>query len=260
MQPKTVSAADDVLEALEVAAGLVADCGRYAVERQGGVVEEVKDDAVSLAGAVVTEVDREVESRLDDALAKAFPDDGMVGEEYVDRTGSSGRTWYADPVDGTLNYARRLGPWSVVLSAWREDACELVAVWTQGSVYTAAQGRGAQRDGRPLRLTSAPAERSGIVRVPPRLAAAAAARHWSVRGIESSATELCQVADGRVLGTVRLGGLRRDLHGPAMLVQEAGGVVTDLHGDGWDGASEGLVVAAPSTHAALLDLLGAGHR
>jgi myo-inositol-1(or 4)-monophosphatase len=81
-----------------------------------------------------------------------------------------------------------------------------------------------------------------------------------VRGIESSATELCQVADGRILGTVRLGGLRRDLHGPALLVQEAGGVVTDLHGQGWDGATEGLVVAAPSTHGGLLDLVGAGGR
>lgn len=255
MQTEPVPAADDVSEALDVAARLVADCGRYAAEQQGRVVEEVKDDAVSLAGAVVTAVDREVEGRLDAALQDAFPEDGLVGEEYVDRSGSSGRTWYADPVDGTLNYARRLGPWSVVLSAWREDACELVAVWTQGSVYTAARGRGAHRDGRPLRLTAAPAERSGIVRVPPRLAASAAARRWSVRGIESSATELCQVADGRILGTVRLGGLRRDLHGPALLVQEAGGAVTDLHGEGWDGATEGLVVAAPSTHAALLELV-----
>lgn len=250
---------DDVLEALDVAARLVADCGHYAAQQQGGVVEEVKDDAATLAGAVVTAVDREVEGRIDAALSAAFPGDGLVGEEYVDRAGTSGRTWYADPVDGTLNYARRLGPWSVVLSAWRGDECELVAVWTQGAVYTAAQGRGAHQDGRPLRLGPAPAERSGIVRVPPRLAAAAAARRWSVRGIESSATELCQVADGRILGTVRLGGLRRDLHGPALLVQEAGGVVTDLAGGAWDAETKGLVVAAPSTHRGLLELVaGAG--
>jgi myo-inositol-1(or 4)-monophosphatase len=242
-------------DALDVAASLVADCGRYAAEQQTKVPELAKPaPGGTLSSSVVTEVDVEVERRVDAALAEAFPDDGLVGEEFADRPGRSGRTWHVDPVDGTLSYARRLGPWSVVLSAWREEQCELVAVWTQGSVYTARRGGGAFVDGEPLRL-SADAEPGGIVRVPPRLAAATAAAGWLVRSVDSSATELCQVADGRVTGTVRLHGHPRDLHGPALLVAEAGGAVTDLNGGPWSASSTGLVVSAAGAHAALLDLV-----
>lgn len=238
---------------LEFAADLVTSCGRWAAEQQALVTEE-KKEARNLAGAVFTEVDVAVERRMDEALAQRFPDDAFTGEEYAERGGTSGRTWQVDPVDGTLNYARRLGPWSVVLSAWTGDRCELVAVWTQGVVYAARAGGGAWRDGERLALPAQTVERGGLVRVPAQLAQAAFDAGWLPRSVDSSATELCQVADGRATGTVRLRGHPRDLHGPALLVQEAGGVVTDLSGGRWSASSAGLVAAAPGAHPALLDL------
>jgi myo-inositol-1(or 4)-monophosphatase len=248
----------DTDDALAFAAGLVQACGEYAAAQQAGVAEEKKKDAPSLSGAVVTAVDLEVERRVDAALADRFPADAFVGEEYALRPGTSGRTWHVDPVDGTLNYARRLGPWSVVLSAWTDERCDLVAVWTQGVLYTAARGRGAWRDGERLRLPVSDVERGGLVRVPARIAAAALAAGWLARSVDSSATEMCQVADGRITGTVRLGGHPRDLHGPALLVEEAGGRVTDLSGGEWTSSSTGLVAAATGAHAALLELVPRG--
>jgi myo-inositol-1(or 4)-monophosphatase len=248
-----VQPADD---ALNLAAALVAECGAYAAQRQAMVPELAKPaPGGTLSSTVVTEVDVEVERRVDAALAAAVPDDGLIGEEYADRPGRSGRTWHVDPVDGTLNYARRLGPWSVVLSAWRDGACELVAVYTQGSVYTARRGGGAFVDDEPLVLAGGEVEPGGIVRVPSRLAAAATTAGWLARSVDSSATELCQIADGRVTGTVRLHGHPRDLHGPALLVAEAGGVVTDLSGGPWSASSTGLVVSAAGAHSQLLDLV-----
>jgi myo-inositol-1(or 4)-monophosphatase len=247
---------EDADEALEFAVRLVADCGAYAAGQQADVTEEVKSASVPLTGGVVTAVDLEVERRIVAAIAGRFPDDAVVGEEFTDRPGTTGRTWHVDPVDGTLNYARRLGPWSVVLSGWTGQDCDVVAVFTQDSVYSAARGRGAWLDGVPLVLGDAPEQPRGIVRVPPRLVAEAYRRGWLVRSIDSSATELCQIADGRTTGTVRLGGHPRDVHGPALLVQEAGGTVTDLSGDtAWSASSTGLVLAAPGAHAALLGLL-----
>lgn len=246
--------ADDVVEALGFAVELVEDCGRLAEQRQATVVEERKDQP-RLSGAVVTAVDVELERRIDAAVAARYPADAFVGEEYADRPGTSGRTWHVDPVDGTLNYARRLGPWSVVLSAWRDGLCELVAVRTQGVTYTAVRGGGARRDGAPLVVPAGAPEAGGIVRVPAALARAAARAGWLARSVDSSATELCQVADGRAVGTVRLSGHPRDLHGPALLVEEAGGTVTDLDGRPWTASSTGLVVAAPGAHAELLDLV-----
>lgn len=241
-------------DALAVAVEIVTAAGAMAAARQDGVAERTKPSSHSLAGAVVTDVDLEVERYVDAELARRRPDDGLVGEEYVNRRGRSGLTWCVDPVDGTLNYARRLGPWSVVLSAWSGDEAELVAVWSDGRCWTAARGSGAHLDGARLRLPAEPEPR-GIVQVTARLAAPVAEQGWLARTLESSAAQMCQVADGRANGTIRLRGDRRDAHGPALLVEEAGGLVTDLAGGPWSGASRGLVAARTGVHADLLALV-----
>lgn len=243
-------------EALAFAGDLVTRLGERASARQEGVVEHRKP-ARNLTGSVVTDVDLELEQAVDTALLDRFPHDGLVGEEGTDRAPGDparGRTWVVDPVDGTLNYARRLGPWSVVLSAWRQDDCELVAVWTGGHLYTAARGAGARRDGDLLRLPAADVEPGGIVRVPAALVPAVERAGWLPKIVESSAAEVVSIADGRVTGTVRTRGDRRDLHGPALLVAEAGGAVTDLAGMAWDGASAGLVLSVAGAHEAMLEL------
>lgn len=241
-------------EALELAVELVTAGGRVATERQESVVEHAKPGTGSLTGAAVTDVDLAVERAVDEALAARCPADGLVGEEFVDRRGTSGRTWWVDPVDGTLNYARRLGLWSVVLSAWQGDEPELVAVWSAGSVWTASRGGGAYRDGVRLRLTP-DAEPGGIVSTGAVLAGAVQRAGWLARVVDSSAAQVCQVADGRAVGSIRRYGHRRDLHGPALLVSEAGGRVTDTSGTPWDGASEGLVLGRVDAHADLLRLV-----
>lgn len=249
----------DTEDALAVAVDVVTAAGAMAASRQEGVVERTKPGTTSLAGAVVTDVDLDVERYVDEQLALRCAGDGLVGEEYADRPGNSGRTWYVDPVDGTLNYARRLGPWSVVLAAWRGDDVELVAVWSQDHVWTAAVGAGAQLDGVRLHLPVEP-EPGGPVHATARLVGDVAAAGWLARTVETSAAQMCQVADGRATGTIRLRGDRRDAHGPALLVAEAGGVVTDLAGGPWSAGSTGLVAGRVGVHAQLLELARARDR
>lgn len=248
-----VTAATDVTAALDIATALVTRCGQYAEQQQASAVEELKS-APSLSGAVVTQIDQEVELLIDRTLAEQLPDDGVHGEELVHRDGASGHRWIVDPVDGTLNYARRLGPWSVVLSRWSAAQPDLVAVWSGGRVYAAVRGHGATLDGVALRLHPSEVEAGGIVLTGAALGPAAQRGGWLARTVSSSASEICAVADGRVVGTVRLSGHPRDLHGPALLVQEAGGLVTDCHGKAWDGDSEGLVLGATGAHDRLLAL------
>ena len=246
---------DDVEEALAFAGALVSRLGEVATQRQNSAVEQRKP-ASALTGSVVTDVDLDLEQAIDDALRERFPADGLLGEEGADRPPADprrGRTWLVDPIDGTLNYARRLGPWAVVVSAWRDRQVESVAVWTGGALYTAAVGRGATLDGRPLRLRD-DAEQGGIVRAEASLLPAVQRAGWLPKIVESSASEIVSIADGRVMGTVRRGGNPRDLHGPALLVSEAGGAVVTLDGAPVDGASRGLVVAHPDIVEELLTL------
>jgi myo-inositol-1(or 4)-monophosphatase len=78
--------------------------------------------------------------------------------------------------------------------------------------------------------------------------------------VESSAAEIVSIADGPVLGTVRHGGNRRDVHGPALLVSEAGGAVVPLDGAPLSGASPGLLIAHPRLVGPLLALAAPGRR
>ncbi len=256
---RTTAGRDDVEEALAFAGALVSRLGEVATQRQVSAVEQHKP-AAALSGSVVTDVDLDLEQAIDDALRRRFPDDGVLGEEGADRAPADpqhGRTWVVDPIDGTLNYARRLGPWSVVVSAWRDQQVESVAVWTGGALYTAAAGRGATLDGRLLRLTGA-AEPGGVVRAEVGLLPAVQRAGWLPKVVESSAAEIVSIADGRVMGTVRRGGNRRDLHGPALLVSEAGGAVVPLDGAPLSGASRGLLIAHPQLVDRLLALTADG--
>lgn len=263
------SRADDVEEALAFVGELVSRLGRVAARRQASAVEQRKP-AAALTGSVVTDVDLDLEQAVDDALRQRFPLDGLIGEEGADRPPAdpaTGRTWVVDPVDGTLNFARRLGPWSVVVSAWRgpreRPQVESVAVWTGGHLYTAAAGRGAfvrvdGEDGVPgparrLRL-SGEAETGGVVRAGAALLGEVGRAGWLPKVSESSASEIASVADGRVMGALRLGGDRRDLHGPALLVSEAGGAVVPLDGEPLSGVTRRMVVAHPGAADALVAL------
>ncbi len=243
------------------AGALVSRLGEVATRRQSCAVEQRKPAAV-LSSSVVTDVDLDLEQAIDDALRRRFPADGVIGEEGADRPAADpqrGRTWVVDPIDGTLNYARRLGPWSVVVSAWRNWQVESVAVWTSGMLYTAAAGRGAFRNGQRLQL-GGEAEQGGIVRAEASLLPAIQRAGWLPKIAESSASEIVSIADGRVMGTVRRGGNRRDLHGPALLVSEAGGAVVPLDGAPLSGASRGLLVAHPQAAEQLLALATADQR
>ncbi len=95
----------------EHAQDLAIEAGRIALshfERLSSVGVESKGhlDLVTLA-------DREVERFLTDELRKAYPEDGVFGEEGSNHTGTSGRIWVVDPIDGTFNFVRGGDQWAI---------------------------------------------------------------------------------------------------------------------------------------------------
>ena len=66
-------------------------------------------------GSFVTIADREAEAYLRQAILKRFPDDGVVGEEEGERSGSSGRRWIIDPIDGTFAYVHGVPLFGVLI-------------------------------------------------------------------------------------------------------------------------------------------------
>jgi histidinol-phosphatase len=96
----------------------------------------------------VTEVDVAVERALRAAVADAFPDDEMLGEEEgLLGDGRNGRTWIIDPIDGTKNFADGVPLWTTMIALADAEgvAAAVVDVPTLGARYHAARGAGAWR-------------------------------------------------------------------------------------------------------------------
>lgn len=122
------SLADDAA----LAARLVREAGALAERMRA---DGLRTDTKTSITDVVTAADHAAERQIVETLAAARPDDGVLGEEGAARTGTSGRTWVIDPVDGTYNFVSGLDWWCSALAL--TDGDELVL----GAVHHPATGR-----------------------------------------------------------------------------------------------------------------------
>jgi histidinol phosphatase-like enzyme (inositol monophosphatase family) len=97
----------------------------------------------------VTTADCACEQIIVEELHREFPEDGLLGEEGASRESSNGRRWIIDPIDGTRDFIRGTGAWSVLLGL--EEQGEVVAGFAYfpatGQMFSAARGEGAFHGG-----------------------------------------------------------------------------------------------------------------
>jgi len=119
-----------------------------------------KDD-----GSYVTIADREAEKYLRRQIAERFPDDGCVGEEEGESTGTSGRRWIVDPIDGTFAFVHGV-PFYGVLIALEVDGESVVGVVNipaLGELVSAAKGLGCFLNGEPARVSDTAALKDALL-------------------------------------------------------------------------------------------------
>ena len=100
-------------------------------------------------GSPVTEADRAVEDFLRSEISSRWPEDAIVGEERDDHSGTSGRTWYIDPIDGTKSFAHGVPLYATLLALCDEQgpAIGVIALPALGETVAAARGRGCFHNG-----------------------------------------------------------------------------------------------------------------
>jgi histidinol-phosphatase len=108
---------------LEFALELAREAGELTLGYFGraGLSVERKGD-----GSEVTEADKACEEMIRARLGKAFPDDGVLGEEFADREAKSAYRWIVDPIDGTFSFARGVPLYSVLIACERLEGGEAV--------------------------------------------------------------------------------------------------------------------------------------
>ena len=236
-----------------------------------GVETEYKGDV-----DLVTVADRTAEKLIRSRLSEVFPDHGIYGEEGTrDRLEGEFR-WYVDPLDGTTNFAHGFPQFCVSMGLEQrpsglkptEDGTLVAGVIydpLRDELFSAEKGKGAFLNGKPMRTSSIPrlAEALLATGFPSRKRHASPNIHFyqeftlrshGVRRAGSAALDLAYVAAGRLEGFWEFNLNPWDTAAGILLVEEAGGRVTDFKGRHFRIDSHEILASNGDIHEELLAL------
>jgi myo-inositol-1(or 4)-monophosphatase len=201
----------------------------------------------------VTDVDRAAERVIIEHLKKAYPDHSIEGEEsgFIEGQGSGKQHhWIIDPLDGTTNFIHGIPQVAVSIACKVNNRLEHAVVYNPftDEAFSASRGRGAQLNNRRIRVSERRNMNEYLVGtgLPFRgdqlehmdayvsMLKGIAEGTAGIRRCGSAALDLAWVASGRFDGFWEIGLKSWDCAAGALLVKEAGGLVSDLDGgDGW---------------------------
>ncbi|WP_223426535.1 inositol monophosphatase family protein [Tateyamaria pelophila] len=214
----------------------------------------------------VSQADRNVEVLTRQLLAKAFPDDAIVGEEHAPTPGTSGFTWVIDPIDGTTNFVNGIPAWTVVVAGVEGGATQLGVIHDpcNSETFTAVREQGAQLNGAVLELNdqrtlsegtvgigySNRVDDQGIVRLVTAMVGEGAMFYRNASG----ALSLAYVAAGRLLGYSEEHMNAWDCLAGQLIVAEAGGCVEEQDADAMIKDGGRVIVGTPAVFDRLRDI------
>jgi myo-inositol-1(or 4)-monophosphatase len=179
-----------------------------------------------------------------------------------------GHRWVIDPLDGTTNFIHGVPVFAVSVAVEDADGVQAGAIHdpVRGETFHARRNGGARLDGEPIRVSEVPGTRGALVatgfpfrelsRLDRYLVAFERFVHTTagLRRGGSAAIDLAWTACGRYDGFWEAGLSRWDVAAGSLLVEEAGGIVTDLAGGDTYLASGDIVAAGPGLHAKLVEV------
>jgi myo-inositol-1(or 4)-monophosphatase len=234
-----------------------------------GVETEYKGDV-----DIVTVADRTVEKLIRTRLGEAFPDHGVYGEEGTRERMEGAFRWYVDPLDGTTNFAHGFPQFCVSMGLEHrasdlkagEDGTLVAAVIydpLRDELFTAERGQGAQLNGKAAKVSRTPelAEALLATGFPSRKRHASPNIHFyqeftlrshGVRRAGSAALDLAYVACGRMDAFWEFNLNPWDTAAGILLVEEAGGRVTDFAGRRFQLKSDEILATNGLIHEELI--------
>jgi len=220
-------------------------------------------------GDYVTALDHAAERAIIRIIHRRFPSHGIRAEESGRSRRAGAYEWIIDPLDGTTNYLHQFPAFCVSIALAREGRLVLGVVFDplRDELFHGVRGRGAWRNRRPIRMptsrrlsecliaTGFPFRIRGRLDVYLRSFRAIFLRCSGIRRAGSAALDLAYAACGRVDGFWEMGLSAWDMAAGALLVEEAGGRVSDFAGGDSYLTRGSIVAATPVIHAQLVRLL-----
>ncbi|HSG74858.1 MAG TPA: inositol monophosphatase family protein [Burkholderiales bacterium] len=220
----------------------------------------------------VTQVDKAAEQAIIDVIRRAYPEHGFLAEESGASAGARPEfLWVIDPLDGTTNYIHGFPQYCVSIALEHKGVLTQAVVYdpAKNELFTASRGRGAFLDDRRMRAskctqlagalvgTGFPFKELDHIDAYMRQLRTVMSTAAGVRRAGAAALDLAYVAAGRLDAFWEMGLSRWDMAAGALLIQEAGGLVSDLDGKAGFLDSGEIAAAAPKVMPQLLDALRA---
>ncbi len=219
---------------------------------------------------LVTEADVAVETMFRKMIAERFPDHTILAEEFGEDAATRGAShcWVFDPIDGTNNYAHGLPIFCSSLALEIDGRGEIGAIYdpTRKELFVAERGGGAFLNGRPIQVSKAAHLVESMLvtgfpydihnRIPEivGLFGKFVGRARAVRRLGSAALDLCYVAAGRMDGFWEQDLKPWDIAAGTIIVEEAGGKVTDFAGEPSSSRRHQLLATNGAIHEEMLNV------
>jgi myo-inositol-1(or 4)-monophosphatase len=226
---------------LEAVVEIAQEAGKILVEELSRPLDlQYKGDEVD----IVTQADKRSEKTIVAYLNKYFPDHSVAAEEGTGKDTASEFRWHVDPLDGTTNFAHGYPCFSVSIALAQRDMLLAAAVFNPvyNELFAAARGEGATFNGKKIHVSKIATVSTSLLctgfpvhnrKGSPNLQYYGdfTMRSHGVRRDGSAALDLASVACGRFDGFWEFGLKPWDTAAGVLLVEEAGGKVTDFAGN-----------------------------
>ncbi len=245
-----------------------------AARRAGGIINRAARDIDLVKVSAkddkdfVTEVDKAAEVAIIGVLKEAYPDQAILAEESG-ASGDSEYVWIIDPLDGTINYFHGCPHYCISIAQQHKGVLQHAVIYdpNRNELFTASKGGGAYLNERRIRVSKRAKLNETLIGTgfPFRYMDHAEAyigmmrdimhRTAGIRRPGAAALDLAWMAAGRTDGFWELGLAPWDMAAGALIVQEAGGLVGDLRGEGSYLETGNIVGGNPKIFAQLIQLI-----
>lgn len=217
---------------------------------------------------VVTEVDRLSEQEIIDHIQKAYPDHSILAEESGMIEGNE-YCWIIDPLDGTTNYVHSFPHFAISIAVKQKDQLTIGVVYDpiRNELFTAVRGEGAHLNNRRIRVSECKQAENSLIGTGFPFRKKQQTKHYlntfesvflntsGIRRAGAASLDLAYVAAGRLDGYWEASLKEWDIAAGALLVQEAGGLLSDFQGENNYLFTGNIIAGNPKIHKSLQNLV-----
>ena len=214
-----------------------------------------------------TEVDKRAEQEIISILLSAYPEHGILAEESGYTNKDAEYIWIVDPLDGTTNFIHGFPHYAVSIALKRGDVLEQAVIYdpVRQDLFTASRGKGATVNNLRLRVshqrrlqgaflgTGFPFKNRTNIEPYLDIFRDIFSTTSGVRRAGAASLDLAYVAAGKLDGFFEIGLKPWDFAAGVLMIQEAGGLVTDFNGDDGYLNTGNIVCGNPRMHKVLLE-------